>query len=98
MATHVIEATNIDSWPKFHDFFARHFDFPTYYGRNMNAWVDCMSDPIESDVMTLLVENVAHLRTVSPDIYDALVECTAFINWRYTKDGGRPHIALAFHG
>ena len=34
----------LKDWERFHDFFANTFEFPGYYGRNMDAWNDCMSD------------------------------------------------------
>lgn len=39
-----VPATRIEDWDSFHDVFAELFGFPEFYGRNMNAWIDCMSD------------------------------------------------------
>ncbi|WP_198291405.1 barstar family protein [Methyloversatilis discipulorum] len=36
-----IECDRITDWPSFHDEFNRVFQFPAFYGRNMNAWIDC---------------------------------------------------------
>ena len=41
---HRIDGKSLADWEKFHDFFASTFDFPDYYGRNMDVWNDCMSD------------------------------------------------------
>jgi Barstar (barnase inhibitor) len=30
-------------WDSFHSVFQAVFGFPSFYGRNMNAWIDCMT-------------------------------------------------------
>ena len=30
-------------WESFHTVSAEVFGFPEFYGRNMNAWIDCLS-------------------------------------------------------
>ena len=37
------------NWETFHDVCAETFGFPDYYGRNMNAWIDCMTYLDEPD-------------------------------------------------
>jgi RNAse (barnase) inhibitor barstar len=32
------------NWPSFHDEFSRAFRFVDGYGRNRDAWIDCMTD------------------------------------------------------
>ena len=52
-----IEARNIRDWESFHDEFHRVFGFPGFYGRNMNAWIDCMTslDCIEDGMTSIHV-------------------------------------------
>jgi RNAse (barnase) inhibitor barstar len=38
-----IPADQITDWESFHSVFQAAFGFPDFYGRNMNAWIDCMS-------------------------------------------------------
>lgn len=38
-----IPADRILDWQSFHDVFAEAMGFPSYYGRNMDAWIDCMT-------------------------------------------------------
>ena len=38
-----IDTTKIRDWASFHDVFSEAFSFPDFYGRNMNAWIDCMT-------------------------------------------------------
>jgi len=38
-----VPTAEISDWETFHDVFARVFGFPDFYGRNMDAWIDCMT-------------------------------------------------------
>jgi len=33
----------ITDWASFHDVFMHTLGFPDFYGRNMDAWIDCMT-------------------------------------------------------
>ena len=37
------DCNNIRDWDSFHEEFARVYGFPDFYGRNMNAWIDCLT-------------------------------------------------------
>ena len=39
-----INADLVTDWDSFHDIFKMTFGFPDFYGRNMNAWIGCMTD------------------------------------------------------
>jgi RNAse (barnase) inhibitor barstar len=39
-----VNGATIVSWPSFHDEFSRAFRFFDGYGRNREAWIDCMTD------------------------------------------------------
>ncbi len=43
MAVVRLDCDRITDWESFHSLFAEVFGFPDFYGRNMNAWIDCMS-------------------------------------------------------
>jgi len=104
-----IECENIHDWDSFHDEFARVFGFPDFYGRNMDAWNDCMSslaDPEDEltsihcekcKMMTIELANVGRLKQNHPKIYCAIVECSAFVNWRLIETGEQPVLALSFY-
>ena len=97
-----LQTEAITDWPSFHAECRRALGFPDFYGATMNAWIDCMSSLEDDDGMVgirlgtgelLLLEipNIAALNSRVPEIVDALVECTAFVNQqRYTE----PRIAL----
>jgi RNAse (barnase) inhibitor barstar len=98
MIKHRIDGKSLADWEKFHDFFASTFDFPAYYGRNMDAWNDCMSDYCYSKgLVSLHIDNAAEFKTMNPTAFAAIVECSAFINWRSTDKGGDPLIVLSFY-
>jgi RNAse (barnase) inhibitor barstar len=39
-----VNGATIVNWPSFHDEFSRAFRFFEGYGRNRDAWIDCMTD------------------------------------------------------
>lgn len=43
MAVIQIDAARLRDWETFHSVFALELGFPSFYGKNMNAWIDCMS-------------------------------------------------------
>jgi len=103
-----IDCAKICDWDSFHDEFAKVFGFPDFYGRNMAAWVDCMTSLDEPDhgmtrihaakdnVLTMQLENVAPFREQHPDLYAAIIECAAFVNWRRIEVGEPAVLAISF--
>ena len=102
-----VDGGRIAGWADFHDAFAAAFGLPDWYGRNMDAWIDLFTymDEDEAttgvfvapgDTLTILLEKPAELRAAAPDVYAALVECAAFVNWRRIEAGGTPYLCLAF--
>ena len=104
-----VDCARIKDWDTFHDEFHRVLGFPDFYGRNMNAWIDCMTfldDPgagmstIHCDVgkmVTIELENVKEFKKRCPEQYDAIIECSAFVNWRRIETGELPVLALSFY-
>ncbi len=43
MSLVTVQCANILDEDSFHGEFQRVFGFPEFYGRNMSAWIDCMS-------------------------------------------------------
>jgi RNAse (barnase) inhibitor barstar len=103
-----IDADAIVDWASFHDVFAQSLGFPGFYGRNLNAWIDCMTyvDDVDAgmttvhvasgQVLTLVIENAAAFRARCPGQFAALVEDAAFVNWRRIAQGQPAVLALAF--
>ncbi len=98
MKKHRVDANILNDWESFHDFFAKTFEFPSYYGRNMDAWNDCMSDYCyDNGLVSLHIDNATKLKAQNPEVFEALIECSAFINWRSTDKDGEPLIVLSFY-
>jgi hypothetical protein len=104
-----IDASRITDWDSFHDTFAETFGFPGFYGRNMDAWNDCMTCLDDSDagmssvhvdagdVVVLCISGATEFRKRCPEIYNALVECSAFVNYRRIERDAPAVLALSFY-
>src|SRR3954463_15228378 len=89
-----VTGRNIRDWDSFHEEFDRVFGFPAFYGRNMDAWIDCMTSlDIEEDGLTsihvapgsvlgLEIEDAGYLKREHREQYEAIVQCAAFVNRR----------------
>lgn len=103
-----LDCKNIKGWDSFHDEFARVFGFPDFYGKNMDAWIDCLTSldsPADGmstvhcnagTVLTLELENVEAFANRCPEQYQALIRCSAFVNWRRLEIGEPSVLALSF--
>lgn len=103
-----LDTRRIKDRASFHDVFAETFGFPAYYGRNMDAWIDCISylnDPEGTDnsvsagpgeIVVLQLDYVDDFAERCPELYDALIECAAFVNWRQIEAGSGPVLALSY--
>jgi RNAse (barnase) inhibitor barstar len=103
-----LDCKNIKDWQSFHEEFARVFGFPAFYGKNMDAWIDCMTsldDPTDGmsnvhcapgTVLTLELENVEAFTRRCPEEYQTLIRCAAFVNWRRLEVGDPSVLALSF--
>jgi len=104
-----LDTRRIRDWDTFHDVFAEVFGFPSFYGRNMDAWIDCMSylDEPEAgmsaisvqpgDVLILQLEAVDDFAARCPEQYAALIESAAFVNWRRVEQGQSAVLALSYY-
>lgn len=106
MARVTLPTADIFDFDSFHTAFARTIGFPDFYGRNMDAWVDCMTcvdDPAagmtsitvaKGEQLTLEIPGSMALRGRALDVFEALLECTAAVNERFVANGDRPIVAL----
>jgi len=105
MARFVIDAAKITDSETFHTEFARVLKFFDGYGRNMNAWIDCMTDfhgesslsgyhlPAGEDI-ELVLRDAENFRIRCPKIAIDLFECTACANRRYLEWNQQERIVL----
>jgi len=101
-----VPTNEIRDWDTFHDVSQRVFGFPDFYGRNMNAWIDCMTSPDDPDdgmtsvkvsageLLVIELPNAAAFKKRCPEQFDALIECIAFVNHRRVAIGERAVLAL----
>ena len=85
-----IDCRALTDWETFHSVFAEKLGFPSYYGRNMNAWHDCfLSLPDEStvlklaegDLIMLELQQYKDLKARRPEMSEAILEGSAFVNF-----------------
>jgi len=105
-----IPTSDIADWDTFHTVFEETIGFPGYYGRNMNAWIDCMTcadDPDSGmiasavnngELLTLRIPDAPAFRKRCPEQYEALIECTAFVNYRRVEEGIGAVLSLLIEG
>ena len=107
MATARLNTSAISDWQSFHEESCQAFGFPDFYGMNMNAWIDCLTYLDEGDGMSrfhlaegegldIEVSDSEAFRSRLPEIYDALVECSSFVNVRRVEAGKPPVLSLIF--
>ncbi|HXG86511.1 MAG TPA: barstar family protein [Pyrinomonadaceae bacterium] len=105
MAVVRLNINQITDWASFHLVCEEAFGFPAFYGRNMDAWIDCLSYLTYDDKMTRFVlskDEMLHIEVTEtknfnsrlPEIFIALVECSAFVNNRYIETGENTRISL----
>ena len=105
-----IPAHEIVDWDSFHAVCRAVLGFPEFYGRNMDAWIDCMvsvDDPASGmtqpyiapgGLMGLAIADVDDFSRRCPEQYKALVECVAFVNQDRVWKSQTPVLALIFSG
>ena len=96
MAEVTLETARILTWEDFHRVSAATFGFPDFYGHNMNAWIDCLSDlELDSGMTRILLapKEFLHITVpefegwalAAPEIAQAFLEAVAFVNRRFDR-------------
>ena len=77
----ILDGNRMRSWDEFFSEFSREFDFPDYFGWNMNAFADVMRDLgwIDAVGYIVLVLNSERVLSEEPDGADVLSEYGDFI-------------------
>jgi hypothetical protein len=102
-----LDTTGIVDESSFHRTFKDLFGFPEYYGANMDAWIELMSeldDPSYEaglklefgETLTLEVYDTEGFASRTPDIFRKFVLCTSFVNQEYVRRVGVPIVSLVF--
>ena len=107
MKTVTLDGAAMKNENSFHAEFQRVLGFPQFYGSNMNAWVDCMGyldDPSAGmstiwvepgEVLILQIESAADFKHSAPSLWQAFLECAAFVNWRRVERGEEPILCVS---
>jgi len=97
----------INDWDSFHDVCTGAFGFPDFYGRNMDAWIDCLTNVDDPEgkmttvhapsngIVIITLIGADGLKERQREIFDAIVECSSFVNFRRLKCGDSPILALS---
>ncbi len=105
-----VPVDQITDWPTFHEVFQHAFGFPAFYGRNMDAWNDCMTSLDAPDdgmsaitvprggLVVLAIDRADDFKKRCPEQYDAPIECSASVNYRRMEIGQEAIIALRLSG
>ena len=60
----------------------------------MNAWIDCVDEL--SDKPTLIEITKGHLlKEQAPELLEAILECSAFVNFRKVEQGDQPTLMVS---
>ena len=94
MQTFKIKGKKIKNWKSFHSEFKKEMNFPDYYGENMNAWIDCV-DELTDKPTILQIVNGKYLKENTPELFNAILECGAFVNYRKIEIGEKPNLIIA---
>lgn len=98
-----LETRSITDWDSFHDVSVRTFGFPAFHGRNLNAWIDCMTyldDGMSrfhlatGDELVITVSGWEDFAARIPEIALALVDVIAICNGRSREVGSRPMLVM----
>jgi len=101
----ILATSEIVDGPTFHATFASALGFPSFYGCNFDAWIDCMSSltddhPMaavhltEGEHLLLVVPAFESLAKRAPEVARSFLECTAVVNLRYGERGEKTRVAL----
>lgn len=72
----LLDMSGIMDEETFHEYVSKKLDFPGYYGYNLNAFWDCITDEDQSSMpQKLVVEGLSALKGFLPELHDGFVEC-----------------------
>jgi RNAse (barnase) inhibitor barstar len=94
MTIYNINGRKIKDWKSFHREFKKELNFPDYYGENMNAWIDCVDELTEKPTL-INIKNGKVLKENSPEIFEAILECSAFVNHRKLDIGEKQNLIIS---
>ena len=105
MAKVTLDTEQIYNWETFHNQSAKAFGFPVFYGKNLNAWIDCLTYLPDGDGMSqftlapceqlyITLTNFTEFSNAQTEICLVLLECIASVNQRYISNGDIPRLVI----
>jgi hypothetical protein len=105
VSTVTLNGELLTDWDAFHTLSQEAFGFPAFYGRNISAWIDCLSylrddegmsaiRLADNEVLTIALSHSALLQQRFPELIEELQFCVAMINERYDDYGEKPALQL----
>ena len=103
MATATLDTSAITDWDSFHAVSQAAFGFPEFYGRNMDAWIDCLTylddgmsrfDLPKHETLTIEVRGAHAFAERCPELALALMSAVAFVNHRNLEAGETARLIL----
>ena len=105
MTTVKLNGDLLTDWDAFHTLSQQAFGFPAFYGRNISAWIDCLSylrddEGMSSirlkddELLTIALSHSEQLQARFPELIEELQFCVAMINERYDDYGEKPALQL----
>jgi RNAse (barnase) inhibitor barstar len=101
----ILNGRQLTTWEEFHDECATTFGFPAFYGRNRDAWIDCLTDidggltkaecQTEADLL-ISIENSSTWVTQAPAMVTEFVQLVQDVNMRFKEAGLAKKVAVVF--
>lgn len=97
----VVRGDRMATMAGLHEEFAAAFQFPLYYGANLDAFVDSLAQPVETpivDARVCLVANAEYFMSLEPERLSVIAECLAEVReeWALNRGGPEDRTPLAF--
>jgi barstar (barnase inhibitor) len=89
----VVRGDRMSTTGGMHEEFAAAFQFPLYYGANMDAFVDSLSQPVEVpvvDARVCLVANAEYFMSLEPEQLWIVADCLAAVREEWAMNRGGP--------
>ncbi|HHK8525737.1 TPA: barstar family protein [Vibrio parahaemolyticus] len=82
-----IDLTMIENENQLHELMANYFGIPDYYGKNWDAFWDCLCDSDLSKVIEFV--GSSHLKSALPESFESLKSCFDDLSREYPNIGTR---------
>ncbi len=101
----VLDGNQLVTWDGFHAECVTAFGFPSFYGHNRDAWIDCLSDvgggltrsELQTEAHLLIsIENSSTWVTQAPAMVTEFVLLVQDVNIRFKEAGLAKKVAVVF--